>query len=120
HAAVESMLCHNKNYLGCVQGHKSPFHHKEEVAMQAFDARVTALFYCLLLPSMHTIQPDQVNNYIRKLNCTTFTAWSRKYTSISSLLWSSHPMGPSLLTMSFQPMQSSCSRWRHIKCSNTP
>ena len=72
HAAVESTLYHNKNYLGCVQGHKSPFHHKEEVATWAFDARVTALFYRLLPSGMHSAQPDQVDNYIRKLSCTTY------------------------------------------------
>ena len=71
HAVVELTLYHNKNYLGCIQGHKSPFHHKEEVATRAFDARVTALFYCLLLPGVHSAQPDQVDNYIRKLSRTT-------------------------------------------------
>jgi hypothetical protein len=72
HAAVESTLYHNKNYLGCVQGHKSPFHHKEEVATRAFDARVTALFYRLLPPKVRAAQPAQVDNYIRKLSRTTF------------------------------------------------
>ena len=72
HAAVESTLYHNKNYLGCVQGQKSPFHHKEEVATRAFDARVTALFYRLLPPGVRTAQPNQVDNYIKKLSRTTF------------------------------------------------
>jgi len=72
HAAVESTLYHNKNYLGCVQGHKSPFHHKEEVATRAFDARVTALFYHLLPTSVRAAQPIQVDNYITKLSRTTF------------------------------------------------
>ena len=72
HAVVESTLYHNKNYLGCVQGYKSPFHHKEEVATQAFDARVTALFYRLLPLGVCTAQPNQVDNYIRKLSRTTF------------------------------------------------
>ena len=74
HAAVESTLYHNMNYLGCVQGNKSPFHHKEEVATRAFDARATALFYRLLPPSVHAAQPTQVDNYIRKLTRTTFLA----------------------------------------------
>lgn len=72
HAAVESTLYHNKNYLGCVQGHKSPFHHKEEVATRAFDARVTALFYRLLPSGVRSAQPGQVDNYIKKLSRTTF------------------------------------------------
>ena len=72
HAATESTLYHNKNYLGCVQGHNSPFHHKEEVATRAFDARVTALFYCTLPPGVHAAHPNQVNNYIKKISRTTF------------------------------------------------
>ncbi|KAH7394801.1 hypothetical protein BKA66DRAFT_606463 [Pyrenochaeta sp. MPI-SDFR-AT-0127] len=71
-AAVESTLYHNKNYLGCAQGHKSPFHHKEEVATRAFDARITALFYRLLPSSVRASQPNQVDNYIRKLARATF------------------------------------------------
>jgi hypothetical protein len=69
---MESTLYHNKNYLGCVQGHKSPFHHKEEVATRAFDARVIALFYRLLPPGVRAAQPNMVDNYIRKLSRTTF------------------------------------------------
>ena len=72
YAAVESTLYHNKNCLGCVQGHKSPFHHKEEVATRAFDARVTALFYHLLPPGVSSGKPDQIDNYIKKLSRTTF------------------------------------------------
>lgn len=70
--AVESTLYHNKNYLGCVQGQKSPFHHKEEVATRAFDARITALFYRLLPSNVRISQPNDVNNYIKKLSCATF------------------------------------------------
>lgn len=44
----ESTLHHNKNMLGCVQGHVSPFYHKEEVITRASDARVTACFYKFL------------------------------------------------------------------------
>jgi hypothetical protein len=72
HAAIESTLYHNKNYLGCIQGHKSPFHHKEEVATRAFDARATALFYCLLPASVRAAEPNQVDNYISKLSRATF------------------------------------------------
>jgi hypothetical protein len=72
HAAMASTLYHNKNYLGCIQGNKSPFHHKEEVATRAFDARVTALFYRLLPRGVRAAKPDQVDNYIRKLSRTTF------------------------------------------------
>jgi hypothetical protein len=72
HSAIESTLYHNKNYLGCIQGHKSPFHHKEEVATRAFDARVTALFYGLLPASVPASEPDKVDNYISKLSHATF------------------------------------------------
>ena len=72
HAAVESTLYHNKNYLGCVQGHNSPFHHKEEVATRAFDARVTALFYHLLPASVSAANSSQVDDYISNLGRATF------------------------------------------------
>ena len=42
------------------------------MATQAFDARVTALFYRLLPLGVRTAQPDQVDNYIKKLSRTTF------------------------------------------------
>ena len=58
HTIIESILYHNKNYLSCIQSHKSPFHYKEEVATQAFNTRVIALFYYLLLLSVHTTQPN--------------------------------------------------------------
>jgi hypothetical protein len=38
--SISSTLHHNKNFMGCIQGHKGPFHHKEEVAIHAFNARV--------------------------------------------------------------------------------
>lgn len=44
HPTVESTVHHNKVYLGCVQGHKSPFH--EEVATRSLDARITAMWPC--------------------------------------------------------------------------
>jgi len=91
HAAVESTLYHNKNYLGCIQGHKSPFHHKEEVATRAFDARVTALFYRLLPPSVHTTRPNEVDNYIRKLSHTTF---HRKVEEIRQYIFTATEQSP--------------------------
>jgi hypothetical protein len=72
HAAVESTLYHNKNHLGCVQGHQSPFHHKEEVATRAFDARVTALFYRLLPSDVPATEPGKVDTYIGNLTRATF------------------------------------------------
>src|SRR6266404_5410320 len=74
HAALESTLYHNKNYLGCIQGHKSPFHHRE-VALKAFDARVTAMFYHLL-PS-HVLAKERVDNYIKKLRPESFLKFVR-------------------------------------------
>jgi hypothetical protein len=72
HAALESTLYHNKNYLRCVQGHKSPFHHREEVALRAFDARVTAMFYHLLPSHVSVLQKNEVDNYIKKLRPESF------------------------------------------------
>jgi hypothetical protein len=72
YAAVESTLHHNKNHPGCVQGHKSPFHHKEEVATRAFDARATALFYRLLPPSVRLSDTEQIDAYIGSLSRSSF------------------------------------------------
>lgn len=72
YAAVESTLHHNKNHLGCVQGHKSPFHHKEEVTTRAFDARATALFYRLLPPSVRLSDAEQIDTYIGSLSRSSF------------------------------------------------
>ena len=63
-AAVGSTLYHNKNFLGCVQGHKSPFHHKEEVATRAFDARVTALYYQFLPSDIKRQYKGEIDLYI--------------------------------------------------------
>jgi hypothetical protein len=65
--------------LGCVQGHKSPFHHKEEVATRAFDARVTAKFYLMLRALAEETNKDiqlstdeEINAYIRTITRTSF------------------------------------------------
>lgn len=71
-AGVNTTLLHNQNYLGCVQGHKSPFHHKEEVAMKAFDARITAMFYDAIRDGTRADDRDTVNRYIAKLSRSTF------------------------------------------------
>jgi hypothetical protein len=91
HAAVESTLYHNKNFLGCVQGNRSPFHYKEEVATRAFDARVTALFYRLLPSNVSATQPNQVDNYIRKLSRTTFL---RKVEEIRQYIFAAAEQSP--------------------------
>lgn len=70
-AGEPSSLHHNKTMLGCVQGHHSPFHHKEEVITRAFDARVTACLYGLL-PRGDAGRPDLVDSYIRTLTPETF------------------------------------------------
>jgi hypothetical protein len=64
--SISSTLHHNKNFMGCVQGHKSPFHHKEEVAIHAFNARVTALYYQLLPPGTKRQYHEDVDVYIRR------------------------------------------------------
>ena len=72
HAAISSTLYHNKNYLGCVQSHKSPFHYKKEMATQAFDVKVIVLFYHLFLNNVHHTIIEQVDNYIIKLSPASF------------------------------------------------
>jgi len=63
---VGSTLYHNKNFMGLFQGHKSPFHHKEEVALHAFNARVTALYYEFIPPGIRCQYHQEVDNYIRQ------------------------------------------------------
>jgi hypothetical protein len=63
--AIPSTLYHNRNFLGMIQGHKSPFHHKEEVALRAFDARVTALYYQSLPSGVSTAHKEEVDHHIR-------------------------------------------------------
>src|SRR5947208_757837 len=70
---------------------RGPFHHKEEVATRAFDARVTALFYRLLPPSVSASQPAQVDNYIRKLSRTTF---HRKVEEIRQYIFTAAEQSP--------------------------
>ncbi|KAJ5561819.1 hypothetical protein N7535_003718 [Penicillium sp. DV-2018c] len=70
-ASCTSSLNHSQRLLGLEQGRKSPFRHKEEVAMQGFDARVTGLYYQLFLPPGVTDLDQQehaqkVNDHIRR------------------------------------------------------
>ena len=45
-------LDYSKLHLGVHQGSKTPFHHKEEVAIKSFNARITALFLTFLPPDV--------------------------------------------------------------------
>ena len=72
HPADVSTLHHNKVVLGCVQGHKSPFHHKEEVAMRSFDARVTAMFYQFVPSTINPAHSDKVDDWIENLGKEKF------------------------------------------------
>jgi hypothetical protein len=65
-------LLHNQLYMGCVQGHKSPFHHREEVATRAFDARITAMFYERIRDHVDIRDRDAINRYIKSLGRQTF------------------------------------------------
>lgn len=72
-ASIETTLLHNQQYMGYVQGHKSPFHHKEEVATRAFDARITAMFYGRIRGHCSEINDRHaVDRYIAKLSRSTF------------------------------------------------
>lgn len=67
HPTVESTIHHNKVYLGCVQGHKSPFHHKEEVATRSFDARITAMFYGFVPSTVNPADAKELDDWIQSL-----------------------------------------------------
>lgn len=69
---VKSSLLHNQNYMGYVQGQKSPFHHKEEVATRAFDARITAMFYQRIQDHCMVNDRENINQYIADLSPSAF------------------------------------------------
>lgn len=60
----ESTLHHHKVNLNCIQGHKSPFHHKEEVATRSFDARITAKFYQLIQSEVNPAHAKAVDAWM--------------------------------------------------------
>lgn len=65
-------LRHNQLHMGYVQGHKTPFHHKEELAIRSFEARITAMFYNRIGPSCQCNDRSEVGRYIAKLSPLTF------------------------------------------------
>jgi hypothetical protein len=69
---IETTLLHNKRYMGCDRGHKSPFYHKEEVATRAFDARITAMFYNCIRTNCQINNYKALNEYISTLSTTRF------------------------------------------------
>jgi hypothetical protein len=72
-ASIETTLLHNQLYMGYTQGHNSPFHHKEEVATRAFDARIAAMFYSRIREKCSDINDRKsVDRYIAKLGPSTF------------------------------------------------
>jgi hypothetical protein len=136
---VGSTLYHNKNFMGLVQGHRSPFHHKEEVAIHAFNARVTALYY-QSLPSGNRCQYHQeVDHYIRhsgragfldaveKIRMSIF-AFAEQCKSVlkpekppeSSLILGIRARSILPLILSSQLMQSSFSKWKSTRLSSWP
>lgn len=44
-AICTSTLTQNATALGCIRGSQTPFHYKQQLALRAFDARVTAFFH---------------------------------------------------------------------------
>jgi len=69
---VKTSLLHNQNYMGYVQGHKSPFHHKEEVATRAFDARIMGMFYQRIKAYCLVDDRNDINKYIAGLTPSGF------------------------------------------------
>ena len=140
--SISSTLHHNKNFMGCVQGHKSPFHHKEQVAIHAFNARVTALYYQLLPPGTKRRYHEDVDVYIRRsgragfLNtvekiCQSIFNFREQCRSSPKPTKSSSKRtdlrdktNPSLrvyqLILNTQPMPSFFNKWKFIKLLNLP
>lgn len=89
--ATGDTLYQNKNHLGMVQGHKSPFHHKEEVALRAFDARVTAAYYATVRESWPAFDVEKVDEYIIRSGREAFC---KKVTAIRKLLFDAKVQSP--------------------------
>lgn len=60
-----SALNKQKDYLNHIIGSRSPFQHKEELAMRSFDARVTAAYYSLLPTNVTGSHQEEVDTYIK-------------------------------------------------------
>jgi hypothetical protein len=140
--SISSTLHHNKNFMGCVQGHKSPFHHKEEVAIHAFNARVTALYYQFLPPGTKRQYHEDVDLYIRRSGRAGFlntvekirqsifafpeqcrssskpTKSSSKRANLRDENESESQNIPVILNI--QPMPSFFNKWKFIKLLNLP
>jgi hypothetical protein len=69
---IETTLLYNERYIGCDRGHKSPFHHKEEVATRAFNAHITAMFYNCIQTDYQINDYKVLNEYISTLSTTCF------------------------------------------------
>jgi len=57
-------LDYSKVHLGAHQGYRTPFHHKEEVAIKSFNARITACFLSLLPQNLKAQGNKGVNDWI--------------------------------------------------------
>jgi hypothetical protein len=68
----ELSLAYNQAYLSRTQGHNSPFYFKKEIAIWAFDARVTTMFYELLSGGVSTSDKSQIDDYIKKYGMQNF------------------------------------------------
>lgn len=64
-----SSIKHNEHHMGIAKGNDIPFHHKEQVLLRCFDARVLAMLYDQLQNStqIDTTDVDAVEEYLEKL-----------------------------------------------------
>ena len=62
------LLDYSKVHLGAHQGYRTPFHHKEEVAIKSLNARITACFLSLLPQDIRDQGNKEVNDWITGQN----------------------------------------------------
>ena len=58
------LLDYSKLYLSTHQGSKTPFYHKEEVAIKSFNAQVTALFLTFLPPNITDHKREAIDKWL--------------------------------------------------------
>ncbi|KAI5301061.1 hypothetical protein KEM56_002005 [Ascosphaera pollenicola] len=66
-------LKHNEHHIGIAKGHKLPFHHKEQVVMRCFDARVVAMAYDFIKTTskVDITDFDAIEDHLESFNADT-------------------------------------------------
>lgn len=72
-----SSIKHNEHHMGIAKGNDLPFHHKEQVLIRCFDARVLAMLYDKLADSTNVDTTDfgEIEDYLERLTPDEFNSF---------------------------------------------